>query len=197
MKPVDKAEQNDVLKDCAERFEKLGIDYMLTGSMALVHYAMPRTTTDIDVVIELSLENVENFIKEFEPDYYVPHSRIRDAIYRKRMFNILNQQTIIKVDCVIRKKDDFSLNAFSKRKKVNYAGSFDVWIIGKEDLIISKLNWAKVSHSEMQMRDVASILRNGYDKEYVDYWTEKLGIQDILQECFELLEKNYADGYDS
>jgi hypothetical protein len=190
-------EQNDVLKDCSERLEKLGIPYMLTGSMALVHYAIPRTTTDIDIILELSLNEVENFIKEFESDYYVPHSRIKDAIYRNRMFNLLNQHNIIKIDCVIRKNDEFNLQAFSRRERVKYTDYFEVWIINKEDLIISKLNWAKTSHSEMQMRDVASILRNGYDVEYVNYWTEKLEITDILQECFELLEINDVDGYDS
>ncbi len=197
MKPLDREEQNDVLQDCAERFEKLGIDYMLTGSMALVHYAMPRTTTDIDIVIQLSSEHIEKFIKEFEPDYYVPHNRVRDAIYRRHMFNLLNQQTIIKIDCVILKNDEFNQQAFSRRKRVKYTEKFDVWIIGKEDLIVSKLSWAKTSRSEMQMRDVASMLRNGYDKEYVFFWTENLGIQDILQECLNLLEKNDVDGYDS
>jgi hypothetical protein len=197
MKPPDREEQNDVLKDCAERFEKLGINYMLTGSMALVHYAMPRTTTDIDVVIELTIKDAEKFIKEFETDFYVPQNRVKDAIYRNRMFNILNQETIIKIDCVILKEDEFNRNAFSRRQRVNYTKDFEVWIIGKEDLIISKLNWAKISHSEMQMRDVASLLRNGYDEKYIDNWTEKLRIKDILQECLELINKNYVDGYDS
>jgi hypothetical protein len=49
----------------------------------------------------------------------------------------------------------------------------------------------------MQMRDVANLLRNGYDVEYVNKWAEKLGIGDMLAECFVLLEKNYVDGYDS
>lgn len=194
---IARQEQNDVLKDCTERLDKLGIPYMLTGSMALVHYAMPRTTTDIDIIIELSIKEVENFIREFEPSYYVPHNGVKDAIYRNRMFNILNQQTIIKVDCVIRKSDEFSLKAFERRKKVNYTDDFEVWIVSKEDLILSKLNWAKDSHSEMQMRDVASILRNGYDEKYVNYWIVILGLEDILQECFVLLEKNYVDGHDT
>lgn len=197
MKPPDREEQNNVLKDCSERLEKLGIDYMLTGSMALVHYAMPRTTTDIDMVVELSVKNADRFIKAFEDDYYVPHNRVRDAITRNKMFNVLNQQTIIKIDCVIRKNDEFSLKAFSRKQRVNYTDDFEVWIISKEDLIISKLNWAKTSKSEMQMRDVGSILRNGYDKEYVNGWVNKLGLSEILKETLELLEKNYVDGYDS
>jgi hypothetical protein len=194
---ITRQEQNDVLKDCTERFEKLGIPYMLTGSMALVHYAMPRTTTDIDIIIELPIKEVENFIEEFEPNYYVPHNGIKDAIYRKRMFNILNQQTIIKVDCVIRKSDEFSLKAFERRKKVKYTDDFEVWIVSKEDLILSKLNWAKDSRSEMQMRDVASMLRNGYDESYVNYWITQLSLEEILQECFVLLEKNYVDGHNA
>lgn len=197
MKPPDTEEQNSVLKDCSERLEKLGIGYMLTGSMALVHYAMPRTTTDIDVVLELTIKDADRFIKEFEVDYYVPQNRVRDAITRNRMFNVLNQQTIIKIDCVIRKNDEFNVNAFSRRQRVNYSGDFEVWIISKEDLIVSKLNWAKTSKSEMQMRDVASIIRNGYDKEYVDFWVKKLGIEEIFQDCENLLEQNYVDGYDS
>jgi hypothetical protein len=197
MKPPDREEQNGVLKICAERLEKLGINYMLTGSMALVHYAMPRTTTDIDVVIELSLPDAEKFIKEFENDFYVPQNRVKDAIYRNFMFNILNQETIIKIDCVMLKTDEFSQNAFARRQRVRYTEDFEVWIIGKEDLILSKMNWAKRSRSEMQMRDVASILRNGYDKDYVDFWAEKLGVEDILQECLQLIDKNYVDGHDS
>ncbi|MBX7173842.1 MAG: hypothetical protein K1X72_22930 [Pyrinomonadaceae bacterium] len=194
MKPLDREEQNSVLKDCSERLENLGIDYI---SMALVHYAIPRTTTDIDVIIELSVKDADRFIRAFEGDYYVPHNRVRDAISRNKIFNVLNQQTIIKIDCIIRKNDEFNLKAFSRKKKVNYSGDFEVWIISKEDLIISKLNWAKTSKSEMQMRDVASIIRNGYDEEYVDFWVEKLGLKEIFQECVRLLEKNYVDGYDS
>ncbi len=106
-------EQNDVLRDCAEKLERLGIAYMLTDSMALAHYAMPRTTADIDIVIEISMDDVDKFIGEFEPDYYIPHDRIRDAISRNRMFNILNQKTIIKVDCVVRKNEEFQKEAFS------------------------------------------------------------------------------------
>ncbi len=197
MNQITQEEQNNVLKDCSERLDKLGIPYMLTGSMALIHYAQPRTTTDIDIIIELTSDDVENFIKEFEPDYYVPQSRIKDAIYRNRMFNLLNQQTIIKIDCVIRKDDEFNLLAFSRRRQVKYTDYFDVWIINKDDLILSKLNWAKISRSEMQMRDVANLLRNGYDVDYVNKWADKLGVSDMLAECFVLLEKNYVDGYDS
>jgi hypothetical protein len=190
-------EQNDVLKDFAGRLEKLSIDYMLTGSMALVHYAMPRTTVDIDVVLSIGLQDVTRFVSEFEEDYYIPKNRVEDSIRRSRMFNILNQKAIIKVDCVIKKNDPFQQSAFERRRRVNYAGYFDVWIITKEDLVLSKSLWARESRSEMQMRDIASIIRNPHDEDYIRAWAQKLDVTDILQECRGLLEKNYVDGHDA
>jgi hypothetical protein len=47
------------------------------------------------------------------------------------------------------------------------------------------------------MMDVASIIRNGFDEAYVEKWAKKLGVEELLQECFELLNKNYVDGHDS
>lgn len=78
---------------------------------------MPRTTTNIDIVIELTINDAEKFIKEFETDFYVPQNRVKDAIYRGRMFNILNQQTIIKIDCVTLNGDEYNQNAFFKATK--------------------------------------------------------------------------------
>ncbi|MGC2235108.1 MAG: DUF6036 family nucleotidyltransferase [Pyrinomonadaceae bacterium] len=190
-------EQNDILGDFTKRLDKIDIEYMLVGSMALVHYALPRTTVDIDIVLKILTENIDKFIAEFETDYYIPTGRAKQAASEKGMFNVLNNQTVLKIDCIILKESKFEKNAFSRRQKVNYSGDFNVWIIGKEDLILSKLNWAKNTKSERQMRDVASIIRNGFNTEYVEKWAKILDVEKLLEECFELLEKNYDDGHDS
>jgi len=194
---VEPTAQNDVLRDFTERLERLGIGYMLTRSMALVYYAVPRMTADIDVVLDIHGTDADRFIKEFEPDYYIPQARARDAIYNSKMFNILDQRTIIKIDCVVRKHERFQDEVFSRRRRVNYSGDFEVWIISKEDLILSKLNWAKVSHSEMQMRDVVSLIRNPYDENYVKTWVERLGLETLLDECVRLLNEDHAERYDT
>ncbi len=194
---IQQREQNDVLGDFTKRLDKINIEYMLVGSMALVHYAMPRATVDIDIVVKILPENIDKFIAEFETDYYIPINRARQAARRKGMFNLLNNQTILKVDCVVLKETEFDVNAFSRRRKVDYAGDFDVWIISRDDLILSKLNWAKNTKSERQLLDVASVIRNGYDADYVEKWAKELGVEDLLRDCFEILERNYDDRYDS
>lgn len=190
-------EQNDVLGDFTTRLDKIGIEYMLVGSMALVHYAVPRTTVDIDIVLNIKPQQTELFLAEFSSDFYIPMNRARQAIRENGMFNVLDNRTILKVDCVVLKNTEFEMNAFSRRRKVNYAGDFEVWIIGKEDLILSKLKWAKAGGSERQLIDVASILRNGYDEEYVEAWARELGLTELLNESLALIKKNYDDGHDS
>jgi hypothetical protein len=179
---------NDVLKDFSARLDRAGIAYMLTGSMAMMHYAKPRFTADIDVVIELNSEQALEISRLFEPDYYVPHGHVRQAALRKSMFNLIHQETLFKVDCIVKKETDFQRAAFENRRRVDYAG-FETYIVAKEDLIVSKLLWAKDSHSEFQLKDVENLLKSGYNADYVNAWTTKLGIEALFEECLTRLKK--------
>lgn len=190
---IRQQEQNDILLDATQKFDELGIEYMLTGSMALVHYAIPRSTADIDIVLDIHPKHVDRFISKFEPTYLLGRQRIQDAIRMRRMFNILHQEVIIKVDCVVRKDDEFSRLAFSQRKRVNYTNDFQIWIISKEDLILSKLNWAKASRSDFQLRDVSTLLLGAYDDIYVQKWAEKLEIHDLFEEALRRSREDYAE----
>lgn len=113
-------DQESTLKDFTERLEKLGIAYMLTGSMAMIGYAMMRMTNDIDIVMDIRSGNAEKISNEFEPDFYVPHDRVRDAIAQKFTFNLLHRTTLVKIDCVVRKDDEFQKLTFSHRRHINF-----------------------------------------------------------------------------
>ncbi len=171
-----------IVHDFAERIEPLGFEYMLTGSMAMMLYNYYRMTADIDVVIELNYKDADKIINAFEPDYYVPHGRVRDAIARKFMFNVIHQETAFKIDLVIKKSDEFQQNAFNRRQKKDLYGR-EIYVISLEDLIISKLLWAKDSRSEKQLTDVENLLQNDFDAQYVEFWINKLGLDDLFGQC--------------
>lgn len=171
-----------VLKDFVERAEKIGLPYMLTGSMAMIIYAIPRLTMDIDIVIELDRNGMDDFIKVFETDYYIPHEAVSRAVAQKKMFNIIHESSAFKIDCILRKDTDFQNNVFAKRKLVSYK-DFEVWLISKDDLILSKLLWASDSHSELQFRDVINLMKESFDEDYVESWSRILKIDDIYFEC--------------
>ncbi len=49
-------------------------------------------------------------------------------------------------------------------------------------IILSKLWWAKDSHSEQQLRDVKNLAGTGYDSDYIERWTSELGLDTLWRE---------------
>jgi hypothetical protein len=172
----------DIVRDISHRFEQAGIPYMLTGSMAMNYYAQPRMTRDIDVVIEISPDDVSRVVSRYRPDYYVSEESIRESVMHESIFNLIHQDSVIKVDCIVRKRSEYRRAEFERRQKISIL-DFTTFIVSKEDLIISKLFWAKDSHSEIQLRDVKNLLATGYDTEYLERWTRELGLVNLLKEC--------------
>ena len=169
----------DVLKDVIQKFEKLGIKYMLTGSLAMSYYAQPRMTRDIDLVVEIPNSVVRLIEKIFKDDYYISMDAVADAIENFFIFNIIHIKSSVKVDCIVRKQDEYRKLEFGRRVEVNIK-NFEVSIVSKEDLIISKLFWIQQGDSELQKRDVINLLKTGFDKEYLLNWLKRLNLENIL-----------------
>ncbi len=172
----------DIVRDISRRFEQINIPYMLTGSMAMNYYAQPRMTRDIDVVIAISPDDVGRVAALFRPDYYVSEENIRESIAHESIFNLIHQESVIKVDCIIRKNSEYRRMEFGRRQKISVL-DFITFIVSKEDLIISKLSWAKESNSDVQLSDVRNLLATGYDDAYLRHWTRELGLDNLLKEC--------------
>src|SRR5205809_4216717 len=94
----------DIVRDISRRFEQASIAYMLTGSMAMNYYAQPRMTRDIDVVIAIGpADDVDRVAALFRPDYYLSEENIRESLASESIFNLIHQESVIKVGCIIRK----------------------------------------------------------------------------------------------
>lgn len=152
----------DTLNDVVVRLNDLGVEYMVTGSVAMSGYVTARATFDIDVIIEIEQSDIQKFEQRFAGDYYVSLESIRRAIERHSMFNVLNFTTGVKVDFITRKPSAFEAAKFHRRR-LSRIGETGFWVISKEDLIMSKLWWARDSHSERQFEDVRRLIESGSD----------------------------------
>lgn len=171
----------EVLKDVSARFARAGIDYMLTGSMAMSYYAEPRMTRDIDIVVALGTSDAHRLRALFEPDYYVPGEDLERALAAAGMFNLVHIESVVKVDIIVRKQTPYRQAEFARRMSIDLPG-FRTWIVSKEDLILSKLAWAGDSRSETQLRDVRNLLASGADLDYLRRWAGELGVAGMLEE---------------
>src|SRR2546422_11611808 len=101
------SEELEVLKVVTGRLDASGIPYMVTGSMALNYYAVPRMTRDIDLVVELSVTDVDRLSDLFQKDFYLDPEVVRAAIDRQGTFNLIHTELAVKVDFVVRKDSEY------------------------------------------------------------------------------------------
>ena len=155
------------------------VPYMLTGSFASSLHGAPRVTQDVDIVIAPTLGTLEALLREFPDDqYYVSRDAALQAYGAEGMFNVVDFATGWKVDFIVRKSRPFSVEEFERRREEDLAG-VRVYVATPEDVVLAKLEWAKLGESERQLRDAASILssRAGeLDLDYIERWVSSLGV---------------------
>ncbi|MFA5138735.1 MAG: hypothetical protein WC728_05820 [Elusimicrobiota bacterium] len=175
--------QVDVLKLVAQRLERAGIAYMVSGSVALNFYARPRMTRDIDIVVELGRGDWRRLYRLFSEDFYADEEDIRESVERRGIFNVIHSAGVVKVDFVVRKETPYRREEFGRRRTVDLEGT-PLSVVAAEDLLLSKLDWAKASRSEMQLKDARSIVEcvPGMDWDYLRRWSRELGIEGMLEE---------------
>jgi hypothetical protein len=153
------------------------IPYMLSGSVAMSIYIVPRATRDFDFIIHLEPKNIDRFIQHFQDGYYCDKDAIEDAVKRRSMFNIIDHSSGFKADFVVLKEDAFRQEEFKRRKKVDF---FDktIYIVSPEDLLISKLIWIQDFQSPQQMEDIKNLaIINDLDWTYITNWINKLNLK--------------------
>ncbi len=170
----------DLIRDVSERLENAGVEYMLTGSLAMNYYAQPRMTRDIDIVVAVHMKNVGSLLDTLEPEYHVSREAADEAIRSQSMFNAIHEESLIKVDFIVRKREIYRLAEFERRQRISIR-DFETWIVSREDLVLSKLEWARESLSELQLGDVKNLLCSGCDWDYLQQWAEELQLTAMLE----------------
>ena len=166
----------ELLRMATTALEENGMSYMLSGSLAMNVYTVPRMTRDIDIVVHLEKSDVDTILQIFKDGYYFSTDAIHEAIRTDGMFNIIDFKSGQKIDFIIRKKTEFHLNEFNRRRKIDAYG-FPMWIVSVEDLVISKLIWIQELQSDTQMRDIGNLMDvDEFDKDYVSHWVKNLNL---------------------
>ncbi len=170
-----------LLRSVVAALEQVGIPFMLTGSLAAAWHGAGRATLDIDLVIDPRADQIEALIGALSrPDKYISADAVREALTQESMFNVVDTTTGWKADLIIRKSRPFSRTEFARRLLVEFEGT-RLAVATAEDLIIAKLEWAKLGASARQIEDVSTLLRvaaGTLNQAYLDEWIGELGLAD-------------------
>jgi hypothetical protein len=154
---------------------------MMTGSMAAAVHGAGRATLDVDVVIEATSDRLQALVDDLTSrELYVSAEAARDALTNETTFNAIDPRTGWKADLIIRKSRPFSESEFARRTAIDFEG-LRLWVATLEDLVVAKLEWARLGESARQLEDVVNLLRvagGNVDLAYVNRWVAELGLAD-------------------
>ena len=167
---------SSLLEEVCVALNKANIPYMVSGSMAMTLYTIPRMTRDIDIIIELHKEDVDKFYDIFSDHAYIDKLTVEEEVQRRGMFNVIDHRTGYKIDFILKKFSDYRVVEFERRQLTTSFG-FPMWVVSLEDLILSKIIWIQEYQSERQMEDIKNLLRNDTaDMAYIRDWCQSLGL---------------------
>lgn len=178
---------SEFLCEVVARLERCSIAYMVGGSTASSVYGEPRTTRDVDIVVEVDSASLRRLFEAFEPSSVYVDQPPDGVVGPGQMFNVIDLIGGWKIDLVVRKDRRFSEVEFARRRRVEVLGTV-VSMATAEDVILSKLEWAAKSGSSRQLDDARGIVRvqaERLDLAYLRHWAVDLDVLSLLDEVLE------------
>jgi hypothetical protein len=178
----------DLAADVARRLDRLGIPYVIGGSLASTLVGEPRSTADVDIAVELSAAMIEPLVDEVSADFYVPESAVAAAVAARSSFNLIDRRSALKVGVFVLGEDLLDRRQLERRRSVPFPVDPPqaVWVTSTEDVVLRKLRWFDDGGqvSDRQWRDILGVLRtqsSRVDDVYLDSTAEQAGLADLLE----------------
>ena len=171
--------------------EKLGVPYLIGGSLASTLYGMVRTTQDSDIIAEMRPEHIQPFVSALQDEFFIDEEMIADAVQHNSSFNIIHRDSMFKVDIFIPRPRPFLRSQLTRaqRQTFDLEPEISANFASAEDTILSKLEWYRMGGeaSERQWRDILGVLKTRAGELELDYlrkWAGELKVGDLLERAF-------------
>ena len=168
-----------------------GVEYLIGGAVAAWAWGEPRSTLDLDLVVDIPAESIGKLSHELEiRDMLVPIDIILDVLIEERAdlpINAIHMHSGYKADLYpLRSTDELRNTAFQRRIKVDFGPPLgEVFLHSPEDLIIYKLWYFSLSQQTKHLQDVAAILKtlgDQLDYSYIEFWAKQKGVISVWRE---------------
>jgi hypothetical protein len=168
-----------------------GVEYMVGGALALWAWGEPRSTLDLDLMINIQVEAISRLSEELKfRGMLLPPDIILDAVIEERSnvpLNAIHMESGFKADIYfLFDHDDLGQAAFRRRRQVDLGPRFGLlYVHSPEDLILYKLLYYGISHQTKHPRDIYTMLiaqRDQIDFDYIQEWVDRQGLSSVWEE---------------
>jgi hypothetical protein len=177
------AAAGDFLARLTAKLTSARIPHMVVGSFASSFHGIPRSSQDLDLVIDPDERALRRFLESLPvEEYYADADAALDALRRQSQFNVIDMATAWKADLILRRRRPFSIEEMRRSIEGDLLGT-RVLVASPEDTVISKIEWSKSGGgTDLQLRDAAGILAvrgATLDMPYIERWVAELGLGDL------------------
>jgi hypothetical protein len=167
----------ELLNYVCSQLDQHQIPYMISGSVAMSVYTVPRFTRDIDLVVVLQEQDAAILEAIFSKGFYFHRPSVDEEIRRRGFFNVIDDTSGYKIDFVIRKQEPFRYTEFARKRRDIVYGT-EAWVVSVEDLVLSKLIWIQDYQSGQQKMDIEHLIAdNELDMAYIQHWITQLNLK--------------------
>lgn len=176
----------------AGALESCGAQYLVGGSLASSFSGEPRSTLDIDLVIDLTADRISQFVAALGDDFYADVASIRRAVRETSSTNLIHLPTSMKIDLFALGGSKLETQQMKRRQRLQVATNPDqyLFVYTAEDILLQKLRWYRLGDevSDRQWRDIIGIVavqQDQLDVAYLLRHAEALGLSDLLERALE------------
>lgn len=177
----------DVLKTTTGYLNGTDIDYVFVGGIAVIVYGNPRTTVDLDLIVQMDEEDIDDFASYLRKEGFLcDPSDMKDAFRERTHFSAEEKGLLFRL-YIKGVYDPGAKRTLRNKRKVEYDG-IKMYVASPEDTISHKLLFG----GEQDIEDAESIYVRQDDKldhEYLEKVCHEMGVGEELEEMKKEIEE--------
>ncbi len=194
------AEPVEILPLVTAALDRLGIPWVVGGSIASSIHGEPRLTNDADLVVEISLEGVRKLTASLVDSFYVSKEAAEEAVRNHSSFNVIHTESLVKIDLFVLRDDPLDREQMRTRQRylIDEKGGREIYVSSPEIAVLRKLDWFRQGGeiSDRQVMDAAAIIKvqgDRLDMDYLGGWADRLGLRQLLERAVRAAGRQRTD----
>jgi hypothetical protein len=182
---------DEIVRHVLARLDSLRIPYVIVGSFATNVYGIARATKDADVVVRIGPGQLGKLIESLEPELECDRQLRFESVTGTRRIELNDPETTFTVELFWHSEDPHDQERFARRQKISLLGR-DVWVLSREDVLVTKLRWLLIADrpkDRIDIKSVISVQRDAIDWSYVEGWCDRHGSRKLLEQIREELRQ--------